>query len=131
MIVLDASAAVELVLNSEVGRRVAQEIAPPEISLNAPHLLDVEVTHVIRALVQRGAVPADEATQALIDYSQMGLERYGHADLLPRVWELRENLTAYDAVYVALAELLGATLLTCDARLASAAGHLARIHLLD
>jgi predicted nucleic acid-binding protein len=131
VIVLDASAAVELVLNTDAGRRVAKEIAPPEISLHVPHLLDVEVTHVLRAHVQRGAVPADQATQALVDYSELDLERYGHEDLLPRVWALRENLTAYDAVYVVLAQLLDATLLTCDAKLASATGHRARIHLLD
>ena len=131
MIVLDASAVLELILNTEAGRRVAQEIASPEVSLHAPHLLDLEVTQALRGYVQGGVMSSSQGAQALIHLSQLNVERYGHADLLGRAWALRENLTAYDAVYIGLAEVLDAPLLTRDARLASAPGHQARIHLLD
>jgi predicted nucleic acid-binding protein len=131
VIVLDASAVLELILNTEAGKRVAKEIAPPEISLHAPHLLDVEVTQALRRYVRRGAMSSSRGAQALVHLSQLDVERYGHADLLARAWALRCNLTAYDAAYVVLAELLDAPLLTRDARLASAPGHQARIVLLD
>ena len=131
LIVLDASAVLELILNTEAGHRVAQEIASPEVSLHAPHLLDLEVTQALRRYVQRGVMSSNQGAQALIHLSQLNVERYGHADLLGRAWALRENLTAYDAVYIVLAEVLDAPLLTRDARLASAPGHQARILYLD
>ncbi len=133
MIVLDASAVLELILNTEAGRRVAKEIASPDISLHAPHLLDVEVTQALRRYVRRGVIPSGQGEQALVHLSQLDVERYGHTDLLKRAWALRQIFTAYDAVYIyiVLAEILDAPLLTRDARLASAPGHRARIHVLS
>ncbi|MHC4960121.1 MAG: type II toxin-antitoxin system VapC family toxin [Planctomycetota bacterium] len=130
MIVLDASAAVELILGTPNGRRVAERIADPRRSLHAPHLLDVEVAQVLRRYERSRVVDAERATAALRDLGQLGIRAHEHAILLPRVWELRANLTAYDAVYVALAEGLDAPLLTLDTRLASAPGHRARIEVL-
>ncbi|KPK59062.1 MAG: twitching motility protein PilT [Gemmatimonas sp. SG8_38_2] len=131
MIVLDASAVFELILNTEAGRRVAGEIASPDISLHAPSLLDLEVVQALRRYVQRGTLSLGRARRALDDYLLLDVERHGHEDLLTRIWSLRENLTAYDAVYVVLAEALDARLLTRDAKLASTPGHQARIRLID
>jgi len=112
MIVLDASAVVELVLGTRNGGLVSKRLASPQLSLHAPHLLDVEVVQVLRRYARTGAVTSARAEIALRDLSQLGVRRHEHAMLLPRVWELRANLTAYDAVYVALAEALDAPLLT-------------------
>ncbi len=122
MIVLDASAVVELVLGTEAGIEVARRLADPEVGLHAPHLLDVEVAQVVRRYVMSGLVTEERGRLALESLQALDLERHGHEALLPRVWDLRENLTAYDAVYVALAEALDAPLLTRDQRLANVPG---------
>jgi predicted nucleic acid-binding protein len=96
-------------------------------TLHAPHLIDIETTHVLRRYVVNGNIDAKRGREAIDDVAALSLRRYGHAGLLPRVWEMRDNLTAYDAVYVALAEVLNATLLTCDRHLAAAAGRRVRI----
>lgn len=127
MIVLDASAAVEVLLQTAVGAPLAGRLLAPGESLHAPHLLDIEVTQVLRRFAARGELSDPRAREALRDLADLPVERYPHEILLPRVWALRENLTAYDAVYVALAEALGATLLTRDARILRAPGHQARI----
>ena len=101
----------------------------PSQTLHAPHLLDVEVAQVVRRYAASGDIDAERGRAALDDLADLPLHRYPHDILLPRVWELRNNLTAYDAVYVALAEALDAPLLTCDGRLAGSAGHHARIEL--
>jgi predicted nucleic acid-binding protein len=129
MIVLDASAVVELVLGTEAGRSVGVRIADPSLSLHAPHLVDVEVTQALRRYVREGEIGAAEAAEALEGLRALDMERHAHEPLLDRVWELRANLTAYDAVYVALAEALNAVVLTCDSRLARAPGIKARIEL--
>jgi predicted nucleic acid-binding protein len=129
MIVLDASAVVEVVLASARGRRVSERLAPRRSSLHAPHLIDVEVVHAVRRFAASGVIDESRGRAALIALEDFGLERYGHSDLLPRMWALRHNLTAYDAAYVALAEALDAPLLTCDAPLAQTSGHGARIEL--
>jgi predicted nucleic acid-binding protein len=98
--------------------------------LNAPHLLDVEVTQTLRRLVLLSEIEAGRARSALDDYLSMPVERHAHAELLPRMWELRQTLTAYDAAYIALAEGLAARLLTCDARLARAPGYRATVQLI-
>lgn len=132
MTVLDASAAVELLLATELGRSVADRVADPALALDAPHLLDVEVAQALRRLVAAGEIEPDAAATALDDLVLLDLERHSHELLLERVWALRENLTAYDAVYVALAEALDTTLLTCDGRLRRAPGLPAgRIQLVD
>jgi predicted nucleic acid-binding protein len=119
---LDASALVELLLGTAVGRTVAERIASPAVSLHAPHLADVEVAQALRRLVREGELDVDGAGAALADLRALDVERHAHEPLLDRVWSLRASLTAYDAVYVALAEALDATLLTCDGRLARAPG---------
>lgn len=117
MIVVDASAAVLALLNDgEARRTVATETAV------VPHLADSEVTHALRAQVLRGHVAADDADRALSQWARLGVRRFGVVGLLGRMWELRDNVTAYDATYVTLAEALGCQLLTADARLASAPG---------
>lgn len=123
---LDASAAIELLLGTPAGRWVAARIAPADRALHAPHLLDVEVAQVLRRFVAGGAVGADRASEALDDLDRLPIQRWEHRLFLPRIWALRANLTAYDAAYVALAEGLGATLLTTDQRLARGV-HRARV----
>jgi len=98
-------------------------------SLHAPHLLDLEVLHVLRRFERRGILRPSRAAEAVEDLLDLPLTRYPHAALADRVWELRGALTAYDAAYVALAEALHAPLLTRDAALASAAPRLARVEL--
>lgn len=127
MIVLDASAVVELLLGTPAGAAVMRRISGPGESLHAPHLMDVEVAQVLRRFTRSRAIDNDRGHEALDDLAALDVARYPHDPLLPRVWDLRANLTAYDAVYVALAEALDAPLLTGDRRIASAAGHRARV----
>ena len=127
MIVLDASALVEVILRTPIGSAIEQRIVASAETLHAPHLIDIETTHVLRRYVAKGSIDAKRGREAIDDVASLSLRRYGHAGLLPRVWEMRNNLTAYDAVYVALAQVLNAPLLTCDRRLAAAVGHRARI----
>lgn len=127
--VLDASVVVELLLSTSQGRSIAERIADPRIALHAPHLVDVEVTQALRRYVRVGEIDPVSAAAALDDLRALDVERHGHEALLDRVWALRENLTAYDAVYVALAEALDATLLTCDGKLARAVGDSGRVEM--
>ena len=127
MIVLDASAAIAWLLRTSVGSKVDRRIFTRPISLHAPHLLDLEVAQVLRRYVRDKAMTAQRGREALQDLDDLPLNRYPHDFLIPRVWQLRANLTAYDAVYVALSELLDAPLLTCDSGIALAPGHRATI----
>jgi predicted nucleic acid-binding protein len=120
----------ELVLNTENGSRVQARIAERTQSLHAPHLLSVEVTQVLARYAATDAVGPDLAAAALEDLAALDIARYEHEPLLGRVWELRHTVTAYDAVYLALAEVLDAPLVTFDRRLAAAPGHTARVELL-
>lgn len=131
MIVLDASGSVAYLVDRPPGRGVAirRGLIPGE-TLHAPHLLDIEVAHTLRRLVLRGELTAGRATAGIEDLRSMPVVRYPHHLLLPRVWQLRHNLTAYDAVYVALAEALGATLLTLDAGIGKAPGHAATVEVM-
>src|SRR5215471_9755566 len=129
MIVVDASAMTELLLQTGLGQRIEHRLLRDE-DLHAPHLVDVEVVSALRRLVRMGELPADRAEDAIEDLRLLLLARHGHEDLLPRAWELRENITAYDAVYVALAEALDATLVTCD-RAFGAAKSAARVEVIS
>jgi predicted nucleic acid-binding protein len=130
LIVLDASAAIELVLRTHRGAEVRKRIAPDDETLHAPHLLDLEVAQVLRRYESLGDLTAGTAREALADFSDLRIERYPHDLFLSRIWELRKNATAYDAAYLALAEALAATLLTADAKLAAVPAHRARVEVL-
>jgi predicted nucleic acid-binding protein len=123
LIVLDASAVIEWLLWTSRGIRIDQRLFSKPVTLHAPHLLDVEVAQVLRRYARDGIITAQRGQEALEDLSDLSLYRYPHDFLMQRVWELRPNLTAYDAVYVALAEVVNAPLVTCDAKIASAPGH--------
>jgi predicted nucleic acid-binding protein len=127
MIVVDASALMEFLLQTPLGTRVEARLVRDGDEWHAPHLVDVEVTQGLRRLVRSGEVSPDRAAEALADLVDLDLHRYAHLDLLTRAWKLRQNITAYDAMYVALAEALEATVVTCDTPLAAAPGHRARI----
>jgi predicted nucleic acid-binding protein len=99
-------------------------------ALAVPHLVDVEVTQALRRLVASGALRPSEAREALADLGDLPLHRYPHLPLIPRAFELRANVTAYDGVYLALAEGLDADLYTRDRRLARAPGHRARVRVI-
>ena len=127
--VVDASAILELLLGTERAERVAARVLTPEERVDAPHLLDVEVAQALRRLVYLDELTAVRAEQALDDFASLVIERHSHRDLLPRMWQLRDSLTAYDAAYVALGEALDTPVLTCDAKLSRAHGHRAQIEL--
>lgn len=127
MIVVDASALIEVLLNTPSGARITERLFDGQETLHAPCLLDIEVAQVLRRFSLAGELNASRGLQAIEDLSDFPLSRYPHDLFLPRIWELRHNVTAYDAAYIALAEALDAPLLTRDARLASAAGHHATI----
>ena len=129
MIVVDASALLEALLRTPAARAVEERLFEPQQTLHAPHLLDIEVAQVVRRYAANGEIDAERGHMALADLADLPLQRYPHDFLLPRVWDLRNNLTAYDAMYVALAEALDAPLLTRDKRLAASPGHHARIEL--
>ena len=129
MIVVDASALLEWLLRTDAADTIDRWLSAPGQTLHAPHLLDIEIAQVIRRYVAGGEVDAERGLAALTDLAELPLRRYPHDVLLPRIWELRHNLTAYDASYVALAEALEAPLLTRDRRIATAAGHRARVEL--
>lgn len=122
MKVLDASVVVELVLGTDTGSRVLLQYFHGREALHAPSLLDVEVAQVLRRYVARGEVRDERAREALELLQALPIRRHQHASLLGRMWTLRENLTAYDAAYVALAEGLRATFVTRDRRLAASPG---------
>lgn len=127
MIVIDASALLEFLLQTRLGTRVEARLFRDGDELHSPHLVDVEVTQGLRRLVRSREVSPERAAEAIADLTDLDLHRHAHLDLLTRAWELRENVTAYDAMYIALAEALDATVVTCDAPLAKAPGHRAPI----
>lgn len=123
MIVLDASAAVDLLLDTQpFAAAIADRLRAHAGDLHAPHLLDAEVGQVFRRHILRGDVIEARARVGLLRLSQMPLVRYPHGPFLERALAFRENVTVYDALYLVLAEALGAPLLTRDASLASVPG---------
>ena len=129
MIVVDASAMLEALLRRPAATIVEKRLFEPSQTIHAPHLLDVEVAQVVRRFAANRELDAERGREALRDLADFPVRRYPHDFLLPRVWDLRNNFTAYDAMYVALAEALDAPLLTRDKRLAASPGHHARIEL--
>lgn len=117
MIVIDASAAILGLLNDGEARSMLRE--GPVV---CPHLADSEVAHALRSQVLRGDLDVEDAWRAINTWGRLGIERIGVQGLLPRIWELRDNVSAYDATYIALAEALEAPLVTADGRLARAPG---------
>jgi predicted nucleic acid-binding protein len=130
MIVVDASALLELLLQTPLGARVEARLCRDDDEFHSPDLADVEVTQGLRRLVRAGEVSSRRAAEAIADLVDLDVHRHPHVDLLGRAWALRENLTAYDAVYIALAEALDAPIVTCDAPLAKTAGHRAQMELI-
>lgn len=130
MIVVDASALAEVLLRGPAAAAVELRIHDMRETLHAPHLIDVEVAHVVRRYAARRDIDVELGRAAIEDLADFPLHRHPHQSLLPRIWELRHNLSAYDAAYVALAETLDAPLVTRDGRLAASSGHRARIELL-
>jgi predicted nucleic acid-binding protein len=130
VIVVDASALTEFLLQTPLGARVEARLFRDDEEFHAPHLLDVEVIQTLRRLVRTGEVLADRAEEAIADLLDIDLHRHAHVDLLGRAWELRSNLTSYDAMYVALAEAIAAPLVTCDGRLGVAPGHAAQVQII-
>lgn len=129
MIVLDASAVIEVLLRSASAGSAGAKLFGSGRSLHAPHLIDVEITHAFRRLAALGEISEKRGPIMLTLLTDMPIRRYAHALLLPRAWALRSNVTAYDAVYVALAEVLNAPLVTRDSRLARAVSHLVAVEL--
>lgn len=130
MIVVDASALLEILLRTPAAAAIEQRLFAPRESLHAPHLIDVETAQVVRRYAAAGDIDGGRGREALADLADFPLRRYPHVFMLPRIWDLRGQLTAYDAAYVALAEALDAPLVTRDRRLAAAGGHFARTELL-
>jgi len=131
VIVVDASALLEFLLQTSLGARVEVRLFRDGDELHAPHLLDVEVVQGLRRLVRTGEVSSRRADEAIADLTDLDLHRHAHLDLLGRAWKLRDNLSAYDAMYVALAEAIEAPIVTCDRPLGKAPGHRTRIEVID
>ncbi len=128
MQVVDTSAVLEAIVARDPAPALIERLAD-DGDLHAPHLIDIEVLHALRRLNALGELSEERALDARADFAELTIVRYPHLGLSDRIWELRHNLTAYDAAYVALAETLEVRLVTCDRRLSGAPGHAAHIEL--
>jgi predicted nucleic acid-binding protein len=128
VLVVDTSAVLAALLARDPAHGLVERLAA-DGDLHAPHLLDVELLHALRRLVGTAAISHERAIDARSDFDDLALTRYPHHELADRIWELRHNVTAYDATFIALAEALDTPLVTCDASLASAPAHGARVDL--
>ena len=131
MIVVDASAFLEVLLATNIAPRVSDRIFRQGQTIHVPELLDLEIAQVLRRFCLNGKMEDPRAAEALGILAGLPLVRHGHGPFIPRIWQLRHSLTAYDAVYVALAETLECPLITRDLHLASSHGHRALIETLD
>ncbi len=122
MIVVDTSVVMAILVGQPPVRRLVDRVTN-DGDLHAPHLIDVEFQRALRRLVVARAITDDRAADARMDFADLTIVRYPHVSLADRMWELRHNVTAYDAAFLALAEALDAPLVSCDARLARPPGH--------
>ena len=129
MIVVDASVLLEMLLETARSARISERVLAEGETLHAPHLLDLEVLQVLRRYTLSGDLTSERADRALEDLMDLRILRYPHLPFVGRIWELRTNMTAYDAAYIALAEVLPATFVTCDRRVATSGGHSARVEI--
>jgi predicted nucleic acid-binding protein len=130
VIVVDASVIVEVLLTAAASGGLTERLFERSSALHAPHLIDLEVTQAVRRYLLAGVLTAGRSREAMEDLAQFPIRRHRHDVLLPKIWALRHNVSAYDAAYLALAEALDAPLVTRDARLAGTTGHRARVELL-
>jgi predicted nucleic acid-binding protein len=121
MLVVDTSAVLAALAQKPPNQALVARLAN-DGDLHVPHLIDIELLNALRGLVRGGVLSADRAEDVRTDVADLALTRYGHEPLADRIWALRENLSAYDAAFVALAEALEVPLITCDSRLAGAPG---------
>jgi predicted nucleic acid-binding protein len=128
VLVVDTSAVLEAIAARDPAPGLVERLAE-DGDLHGPHLLDTELLHALRRMSLKNQISDERAEDALSDFAELALVRYSHQPFNDRVWELRHNITAYDATFIALAEALSAPLITCDARLAAAPGHSATIEL--
>jgi predicted nucleic acid-binding protein len=128
VLVVDTSAVLEALVARDPAPGLVERLAQ-DGDLHAPHLIDTELLHALRRMTTNQTLSDERATDARTDFTELTLVRYPHEPLSDRVWKLRQNLTAYDATFVALAEALATPLITCDARLAGAPEHTATIEL--
>lgn len=129
MIVLDASAAVDLLLRIGACSRIEERLLRPGETLHVPYLFDIEVLQTLRRRALKHELTLERSREALDDYAALDVTRYPHLPLIDRIWALRQNLTACDAAYVVLAEALAAPVVTADAALARTHGHKATMEL--
>ena len=127
MIVLDASVVVELLINGSLADSIREELAGRDDSFIVPHLIDVEAMSALRRLAEGRRIDSHRSAQMLAALAELPAERYAHTPLIERIWQLRHNFTAYDAVYIALSEATGSVLYTCDEKLLR--GHRAQVKL--
>jgi predicted nucleic acid-binding protein len=127
VIVVDASVVLDVLLRTPDSDALLERMLGASPVVHAPHLLDLEVAQVTRRYWLAGEIGAGRGTEVIADLGALPIRRYPHEHMLERIWELRGNVTAYDAAYLALAEALDMPLLTRDRRLAAAPGHRARV----
>ena len=130
MLVVDTSAVIEVLASSQPNQALARRLAGDD-DLQAPHLIDVEILHTLRRLTFMEKLSQRRADDVRADYRELAITRYPQFPFSDRIWQLRDNLTPYDAAFVVLAETLEAALITCDRRLAAASGHSARVELFN
>ena len=130
MIVVDTSAVITALVGRPPNHALSSRLSD-DTDLHAPHLIDIELIHALRRLVLNGNLSEDRASDVRVDFADISIMRYPHLPLADRIWALRHTITAYDAAFVALGEVLDVPVITCDARLASAIGHSADIELFE
>ena len=131
MIVADASAIVEILLRTRLAGECQNRLLSPGEPICAPYLLDIEVAQVLRRYTLSSDISPERGREALEDLLDFPITRYPHEPFLMRIWQLRHSLSAYDAAYVVLAEILDASLVTCDGRIARSHGHHADVYFVE